>query len=1448
MAAILQFRQGSKTSFISSGPFISEPFFDTDTNIIHIGVSGSSTITLTKLEDINSGSFSVSGDISGSNLYLTGDITASNTLLSGDITIGGNIILGDQVQDTITVSGQFDSDLIPSASEEYNIGSQTKKWNHLYAVSGSIDSIDLVSNLPSGTVSGSTQITDGSGIVSSSNQIDTGSTHFIEGVQLYSINGVNALSGLYGGAGGLGVQIRGLSADGLSFDGPGNLIIDTGSDYFVSGAQEASLLGLPQGTVSSSQQVVDFLPTNTVSGSVQVLGGTNIVSSSVQVISFLPTNTISGSQQVIDFLPTNVLSGSQQVISFLPSGTVSGSQQIIDSLPTGTVSGSSQISELTHIHSFTSSYTDAISLNGDDVTILGNLTVQGTQTQLNTATLNIEDKNLLIASGAADSSAANGAGITIDGANKSLEWEHGTSQFVFNAQVSSSIGFKGDGSQLVFPNTNIVSSSQQVIDFLPSGTVSGSNQITDGSGIVSSSNQIDTGSIHFQQGVELYSINGINPLSGLYGGVGGLGVMIRGLSADGLSFDGPGNLIIDTGSDYFVSGAQEASLLGLPQGTVSGSDQVTQSLDLRYLEIDGDNVLSSSNENFLDYSQSVDLKLLNTLSSGSETSQSLHTLVGSFPTSGSLGSAAFYNVSSSLYNDPDSVPTVKAVFDYINNTIGAADITGVSASLGLSGGGDGGYVSLSLDTASAHFQAGVELYGTSQVEVVNILNDNNILSGSYLGTATTSNLTEGSNLYYTTNRVQSYLDSIGIISSSIQFDGDDVNLGDITGSYIRGGTGHFTGVLQVSPYALGGVPYIPSFYVNSDGDTSIRGTLQLGPVGHITDVSASISSIDVLNTTQNNRLDSLESLSSSLDTNVSTSEILIKNTDGTFTGSNSYADSNNLAVGTSTPINLGATQFTINDSNTPGQTGLISFTDSDVVKSFDYVASDVRYIDTNAGVSIAIKPDADPNKSWIFDTDGDLVSGNGNWSSGNIYANNLIASSSVTASNMLVDNDIIANNFIGNIQSTNGVISGSEQLPSGLISGSAITTDGTDLVAIGTSTTNVSDLGSGNQLSLYGQAGVASGILTFDEGGTVQSYDYTAGSVRYIDTNAGVSIAIKPDSDALKSWVFDTDGDLVSNGGDWQSGNLYLSNVIARNAVTASDMLVENIVVSGTGSFASFVATQTSVQYIGDSIIVLNNSTPTERYAGLAVYDSGSAGVTASLQFDGLTNDWFYQYSDDGGVTSEHGAILFGPEYSTKGTPTYPTNNTIQKGNGGHHLLDSNITDDGTTITLDSNTTVNGVLSATTFEGMISGSTFASPSQGNLDAVINGNTQSIDLGLQTTDDVTFNTVSATGDIVAYASSDRRLKEEITPISNPIEKINQIGGYSFVWNTEKQHIYKGKDYGVIAQEIEEVLPELVQNRENGYKAVKYDKLVSLLIEGIKELSQEVKELKEKINKE
>jgi hypothetical protein len=78
----------------------------------------------------------------------------------------------------------------------------------------------------------------------------------------------------------------------------------------------------------------------------------------------------------------------------------------------------------------------------------------------------------------------------------------------------------------------------------------------------------------------------------------------------------------------------------------------------------------------------------------------------------------------------------------------------------------------------------------------------------------------------------------------------------------------------------------------------------------------------------------------------------------------------------------------------------------------------------------------------------------------------------------------------------------------------------------------------------------------------------------------------------------------------------------------------------------------------------------------------------------------------------------------------------------------------------------------------------------------------------------------------------------------------LNGVTFDWlefeaNKIKQYmLMKDHDVGVIAQEIEAVFPELVETRDNGYKAVKYDKLVAVLIEAIKELKLEVEELKNK----
>jgi len=107
------------------------------------------------------------------------------------------------------------------------------------------------------------------------------------------------------------------------------------------------------------------------------------------------------------------------------------------------------------------------------------------------------------------------------------------------------------------------------------------------------------------------------------------------------------------------------------------------------------------------------------------------------------------------------------------------------------------------------------------------------------------------------------------------------------------------------------------------------------------------------------------------------------------------------------------------------------------------------------------------------------------------------------------------------------------------------------------------------------------------------------------------------------------------------------------------------------------------------------------------------------------------------------------------------------------------------------------------------------------------------------------TLNVGEDVVAYASSDERYKDLITPIENPNEKIKLLSGNTFVWN-DKHEVFKGKkDIGVIAQEVEKVLPEIVETRDNGYKAVKYEKIVALLIESNKELLKRVEELESKI---
>jgi hypothetical protein len=105
-------------------------------------------------------------------------------------------------------------------------------------------------------------------------------------------------------------------------------------------------------------------------------------------------------------------------------------------------------------------------------------------------------------------------------------------------------------------------------------------------------------------------------------------------------------------------------------------------------------------------------------------------------------------------------------------------------------------------------------------------------------------------------------------------------------------------------------------------------------------------------------------------------------------------------------------------------------------------------------------------------------------------------------------------------------------------------------------------------------------------------------------------------------------------------------------------------------------------------------------------------------------------------------------------------------------------------------------------------------------------------------------IDAGNDIVAFSSSDMTLKENINPISNALDKVLSLGGYTFDWKKEreKEHGYSGSDIGVLAQEVEDVLPTAVRDNCYGNKSVRYEKLIPLLVQSIKELKSELDELK------
>ena len=112
----------------------------------------------------------------------------------------------------------------------------------------------------------------------------------------------------------------------------------------------------------------------------------------------------------------------------------------------------------------------------------------------------------------------------------------------------------------------------------------------------------------------------------------------------------------------------------------------------------------------------------------------------------------------------------------------------------------------------------------------------------------------------------------------------------------------------------------------------------------------------------------------------------------------------------------------------------------------------------------------------------------------------------------------------------------------------------------------------------------------------------------------------------------------------------------------------------------------------------------------------------------------------------------------------------------------------------------------------------------------------------TANQIVSGSITATGDVVAYSTSDKRHKNNIVNISDALSKVTKLNGVTWEWNDDVDAATKETPKtGLIAQEVQEVLPEVVKERGDGFLALDYSKMMGLMVEAIKEQQTQIHSL-------
>jgi hypothetical protein len=182
-------------------------------------------------------------------------------------------------------------------------------------------------------------------------------------------------------------------------------------------------------------------------------------------------------------------------------------------------------------------------------------------------------------------------------------------------------------------------------------------------------------------------------------------------------------------------------------------------------------------------------------------------------------------------------------------------------------------------------------------------------------------------------------------------------------------------------------------------------------------------------------------------------------------------------------------------------------------------------------------------------------------------------------------------------------------------------------------------------------------------------------STEFAITGSNIFTGIQYITDTSNPNGFGASASIYTDGGLRVTKDTYISGT----------MFVNNLTVFGTQSINYITSSQLN---ISTNIISVNTDTPSIRFGGLSVYDSGSTGLTGSMLWDSERDHWVY--SNPSGSSYSGGMIMSGPRSAALGSEQGTLNNYVMKGQGGDHITSSQIIDDGTTVRIPGNLQVTG--------------------------------------------------------------------------------------------------------------------------------------------------------------